>query len=62
MKLNHLHLMVPDVPAANGDESRVDELHARLRADGFDAAPPRREHACSFHVSAPGGVLVEVGA
>jgi catechol 2,3-dioxygenase-like lactoylglutathione lyase family enzyme len=114
MKVNHLHLMVPDVPAAVAffekyfelrkaggnagltvlldesgfvltlmklgsrssrtypenfhlgffvaDEARVDALNERMRADGFDVAPPRREHAYSFYVSAPGGFLVEVGA
>ena len=114
MKINHLHLMVPDVPAASGffekyfelrklsgnagltvllddagfvltlmklgsrtthtypanfhvgffleDEARVDAIHSRMAADGFDVAAPKREHAYSFYVSAPGGFLVEVGA
>lgn len=113
--MNHLHLMVPDVPAACGffekyfglrksggnagltvllddsgfvltlmkiaarsaakaypdnfhvgffleSEASVDALNQRMRADGLEVAPPRREHAYSYYVSAPGGVLVEVGA
>lgn len=41
-------------------EAAVDELHARLKADGFDADPPARSHAWSFYVKAPGGFVVEV--
>jgi catechol-2,3-dioxygenase len=114
MKVNHLHLMVPDVPSASSffekyfelrklggnagltvlqdddgfvltlmkmsarsgksypenfhvgfflpDEARVNEIHARMREDGLEVAAPTREHAYSFYVSAPGGILVEVGA
>jgi lactoylglutathione lyase len=114
MKVNHLHLMVPDVPAAStffesyfelrkaggnagltvlldesgfvltlmkmgakssttypqnfhvgfflDSEAKVDALNERMRADGLDVAPPRREHAYSFYVNAPGGFMVEVGA
>ncbi len=114
MKVNHLHLMVPDVPAAVGffekyfdlrkaggnagltvlldddgfvltlmktgsrsrrgypenfhvgffvrDEERVNAIHRRMRDDGLDVGEPRREHADSFYVPAPGGFLVEVGA
>jgi catechol 2,3-dioxygenase-like lactoylglutathione lyase family enzyme len=114
MKVNHLHLMVPDVPAsvafferyfglrqAGGnagltvlldddgfvltlmkagskvtrgypenfhvgffvsEESRVDEIHRRMRDDGLDVAAPARGHAYSFYAPAPGGFLVEVGA
>lgn len=114
MRVNHLHLMVPEVPAASAffekyfelrksggnagltvllddsgfvltlmkmgsrgghaypenfhvgffvdSEARVDALHARMQADGLDVAAPRREHAYSFYVRAPGGVLVEIGA
>jgi lactoylglutathione lyase len=43
-------------------EAQVDALHGRMVADGLDVAAPRREHSYSFYVSAPGGVLVEVGA
>lgn len=114
MRINHLHLMVSDVPAASGffekyfelrktggnagltvllddsgfvltlmktaarssktypdnfhvgffvdSEARVDALNARMRADGLDVAPPKRQHSYSFYVGAPGGVTVEVGA
>ena len=43
-------------------EAKVDALHSRMVADGLDVAAPRREHAYSFYVTAPGGVVVEVGA
>jgi lactoylglutathione lyase len=114
MRVNHLHLMVPDVPAASAffekyfelrkasgnagltvllddggfvltlmkmnskssrtypenfhvgffveSESTVDAIRNRMIADGLEVAAPRREHAYSFYVSAPGGFLVEVGA
>ena len=114
MRVNHLHLMVPDVLAAtaffekyfelrkadgnagltvlldeNGfvltlmkmgaktsrtypdnfhvgffldSEAKVDHIHGRMAADGIDVAPPRRTHAYSFYVKAPGDFLVEVGA
>jgi len=114
MKVNHLHLMVPDVPAAStffekyfelrraggnagltvllddsgfvltlmkmgstssrtypqnfhvgfflDSEGKVDAMNERMRGDGLEVAPPSREHAYSFYVSAPGGFLVEVGA
>jgi catechol 2,3-dioxygenase-like lactoylglutathione lyase family enzyme len=114
MKVNHLHLMVPDVPAASAffekyfelrkasgnagltvllddggfvltlmklnarssktypenfhvgffldSEAKVDSLHERMSADGFQVPEPRREHAYSFYVNAPGGFLVEVGS
>jgi catechol 2,3-dioxygenase-like lactoylglutathione lyase family enzyme len=114
MKVNHLHLMVPDVPLASSffekyfelrkvsgnagltvllddagfvltlmklgsrstgsypanfhvgffldDEAKVDAIHGRMVADGLDVAVPKRAHAYSFYVSAPGGFLVEVGA
>jgi lactoylglutathione lyase len=114
MKVNHLHLMVPDVPAVSGffekyfelrkvsgnagltvllddagfvltlmkqglkssgtypanfhvgffldSEAKVDAVHARMAADGIEVAVPKREHAYSFYVGAPGGFLVEVGA
>jgi hypothetical protein len=40
----------------------VDEIYARLKADGFDAEPPREFHgAWTFYLRAPGGFLVEVG-
>jgi len=114
MKVNHLHLMVPDVLEASGffekyfelrkaggnagltvllddsgfvltlmkmsskssqtypqnfhvgffldSEAKVDAINERMRDDGLEVAPPRREHAYSFYVGAPGGFLVEVGA
>jgi catechol 2,3-dioxygenase-like lactoylglutathione lyase family enzyme len=42
------------------NEEQVDELYRRLKADGFDVAPPRRSHAWTFYVNAPGGFLVEI--
>ena len=114
MRVNHLHLMVPDVRATStffekyfdlrksggnagltvllddsgfvltlmkissssggaypdhfhvgfflDAETRVDELNARMRADGLEVPPPQRAHTYSFYVQAPGGVTVEVGA
>jgi hypothetical protein len=53
MRVNHLHLMVPDVPAATA---------FLLLSDGPEVPLPKREHAYSFYVNAPGGFLVEVGA
>jgi lactoylglutathione lyase len=44
------------------DEATVDEVHRRLRADGFDVADPERHHAYGFYVQAPGGFTVELGA
>jgi catechol 2,3-dioxygenase-like lactoylglutathione lyase family enzyme len=41
-------------------EDAVNALHARLTADGYEAAPPERSHAWTFYVQAPGGILVEV--
>lgn len=43
--------------------NRVDTIHARLRADGFDVeAPADTGHSYGFYVAAPGGVQIEVGA
>jgi catechol 2,3-dioxygenase-like lactoylglutathione lyase family enzyme len=40
---------------------RVDEIHGRLKADGFDAQLPHEFHgAWTFYFRAPGGFLVEV--
>jgi len=40
---------------------RVDEIHARLRADGFDVGSPREFHgAWTFFFRAPGGFDIEV--
>jgi catechol 2,3-dioxygenase-like lactoylglutathione lyase family enzyme len=41
-------------------DARVDAINAQLRADGFDVASPRHEHAYTFYVKAPGGFTVEV--
>jgi lactoylglutathione lyase len=41
-------------------EAKVDEVNARLKADGFDVASPERSHAWTFYVNAPGGFTVEV--
>jgi lactoylglutathione lyase len=41
-------------------EAKVDELNARLRADGFEVNPPERSHAYTFYVKAPGGFTIEV--
>jgi lactoylglutathione lyase len=114
MRVNHLHLMVPDVPAAAAffekyfelrktggnagltvllddagfvltlmkmnakstrdypqnfhvgffvdSEATVDAIRTRMLADGLDVPLPKREHAYSFYVKAPGDFLVEVGA
>ncbi|MDA1192889.1 MAG: VOC family protein [Candidatus Poribacteria bacterium] len=43
-------------------EKTVDEVNARLKADGFDVGPPERAHAYTFYVDAPGGFTVELGA
>lgn len=43
-------------------EAEVDAVHGRMIADGLEVAAPKREHAYSFYVGAPGGFLVEVGA
>ena len=41
-------------------EAKVDEINARLKADGFDIHPPEHTHAYTFYVKAPGGFTVEV--
>lgn len=43
-------------------EERVNEIHQRLQADGFDVTQPERAHAWTFYVQAPGGFTVEVMA
>jgi len=44
------------------NRERVDEIYERLKADGFEAQPPREFHgAWTFYLRAPGGFLVEVG-
>lgn len=44
------------------NEARVDELNRLLKDDGYDVAPPQRQHSYSFYVAAPGGFTVELGA
>ncbi|MDB5506068.1 MAG: hypothetical protein JWR75_706 [Devosia sp.] len=41
-------------------EAKVDEIYARLTADGFTPGPPQRSHGWTFYVQAPGGFTVEV--
>ena len=41
-------------------EAKVNDIHRRLLADGFEAPPPQRSHAWTFYVEAPGGFTVEV--
>jgi lactoylglutathione lyase len=43
-------------------DAKVDEINQRLKADGFDVAPPERHHAYGFYVNAPGGFTVELGS
>jgi lactoylglutathione lyase len=43
-------------------EAVVDDIHRRLREDGFDVPAPERHHAYGFYVQAPGGFTVELGA
>jgi lactoylglutathione lyase len=43
-------------------EAKVDEINHRLKADGYDVAPPERHHAYTFYVQAPGGFTVELGS
>jgi lactoylglutathione lyase len=42
------------------NEARVNELNARMKADGYDVEPPERHHAWTFYILAPGGFTVEV--
>jgi catechol 2,3-dioxygenase-like lactoylglutathione lyase family enzyme len=41
-------------------EDRVNELYQRLKTDGFNVEPPKRLHAWTFYVEAPGGFTVEI--
>ena len=43
-------------------EETVDAINRRLKDDGYDVAPPERQHAYTFYVAAPGGFTVELGA
>jgi lactoylglutathione lyase len=42
------------------NEERVNQINRRLRADGFDVKPPKRLHAWTFYLRAPGGFMIEV--
>jgi lactoylglutathione lyase len=42
-------------------EERVNEIHQRLKDDGFQMDPPRKFHGSwTFYFQSPGGFLVEV--
>lgn len=43
-------------------KATVDAINRRLKADGYDVAPPEQQHAYTFYVAAPGGFTVELGA
>jgi catechol 2,3-dioxygenase-like lactoylglutathione lyase family enzyme len=46
-----------------GGKETVDEVHRRLKEDGFDVpAPQDTGHSYGFYVKAPGGFTVEVGS
>jgi catechol 2,3-dioxygenase-like lactoylglutathione lyase family enzyme len=53
-KTFHLGFILPD-------EASVNDLHASLRADGFAAEAPSRQHgAWGFSIQAPGGFRIAV--
>jgi len=43
-------------------EAKVDAINRRLKDDGYDVAPPQRQHSYSFYVAAPGCFTIELGA
>jgi catechol 2,3-dioxygenase-like lactoylglutathione lyase family enzyme len=43
-------------------EEKVDEIHRRLREDGYEVTTPERHHGYTFYAQAPGGFTVELGA
>ncbi len=44
-------------------EEEVNQINARLKADGFDVPPPSRQHGSwTFYFDAPGGFTIEVMA
>jgi lactoylglutathione lyase len=45
-----------------GSDDTVDEVHRRLKEDGFAVPDPERHHTYGFYVEAPGGFTVEIGA
>ncbi|MDR3620243.1 MAG: VOC family protein [Paludisphaera borealis] len=41
--------------------AKVDEMNARLKADGYEVDPPSRQHGSwTFYFVAPGGFVIEV--
>lgn len=42
------------------NEEQVDEINRRLRQDGYEVSPPKRAHAYTFYVKAPGDFTVEI--
>lgn len=40
--------------------SKVDEMNARLKNDGYDVPPPKDAHGWTFYFKAPGGFTIEV--
>lgn len=44
------------------NRAEVDAFYVRLKADGFDVAPPQESHAYTFYVNAPGGFQIEIMA
>jgi catechol-2,3-dioxygenase len=43
------------------NEERVNEINARLKADGFDVPPPSKQHGSwTFYFTALGGFTIEV--
>lgn len=45
-----------------GSEAKVDEVHQRLKSDGYEVSQPERHHGYTFYAKAPGGFTVELGA
>ena len=41
-------------------EEQVDKINQRLKEDGFLVEAPKRAHAYTFYVEAPGGFTIEV--
>lgn len=55
-KIFHIGFMI-------GDVDLVNDMHARLTADGFDPGAPREEFGrYTFYFNAPGGFVVEVNS
>ena len=41
-------------------EEQVNKINQRLKEDGFLVEAPKRAHAYTFYVEAPGGFTIEV--